>query len=496
MILKLIEVGARVFRINFSHGTFQDYKSALNNIRRASKQAMIPVAVMGDLSGPKIRIGEVIEGGIYLESKTDVQFQKNPILAGDSSSEKHNQWIFSTNYSGFIEEVKPGQQVLLDDGNVRLLCVKKTGKGKAARLHCKVIDGGLITSNKGVNLPETDISVPALTKKDYECIEFAVKNGFDFLALSFVRQAKDIRLLKNRLQELGARATEPLRRNGKAISDKNLVQKVSGVIPIISKIEKPQALDNLESILKETDIVMIARGDLGVEMDLAEVAVHQKRIVQLCHDYGIPVIVATQMLQSMLESPTPTRAEVSDVANAIFDGADAVMLSGETAVGKWPVESVGMMKRIAKKTNQYLLSQPIKRTAPRKLQEMKYRTLAIAHGVNNIARDMDAKLIVMWSQMGGGAVYLSQQRIPRPIIAFSSNHKALRLMSLLYGLKPVYMEKPAGSSQFIKVVDKLILKNKWARKGDTVVFVMGDPIDRIGVTNKISIQYVGEASQD
>jgi pyruvate kinase len=494
-IRNLIEEGARVFRINFSHGTFIDFERMLNNVRYASEQARVPTAVLGDLSGPKIRIGKVKEGGLYLEKKTEVIFQKDSVVAGDPKSKKNDKFTFSTNYSGFIEEVKPGQQVLLDDGNVRLVCIDKKGTGKAARLRCKVINGGLITSNKGVNLPDTNLSVPALTGKDYRCIEFAVKKGFDFLALSFVRQGKDIRLLKKRLMDLGARATEPLRRTGRALSDKKLLKKVSGVIPIISKIEKPQALENLEEILEETDGIMIARGDLGVEMDLAEVAVHQKRIIQLCHDYGRPVIVATQMLQSMIESPTPTRAEVSDIANAIFDGADAVMLSGETAVGKWPVDSVQMMKRIAMKTNQYLLSQPIKRSAPRKLQEMKYRTLALAHGVNNIARDMDAKLIVMWSQMGGGAVYLSQQRIPRPIIAFSSDQKALRLMSLLYGLKPVFMEKPESSAQFIKDGDLMISKNKWAKKGDAVVFVMGEPIDRIGITNKISIQYVGEASE-
>ncbi len=492
-IILLIEQGVRVFRINFSHGTFRDYDKWLKNIAQASKRLGIAVGVIGDLSGPKIRIGKVKDNGIHLKSGSRVEFQVNDIVSTLSGTDKQKPVVFSSNYPRLIEEIKVGQQILLDDGNIRLRCTGRSGKGKNKKLVCKVMVGGFITSNKGVNLPDTEISLPALTEKDYRCIRYAVRKEFDFLALSFVRQANDVRLLKDHLRKLGVRKADPLRHRDQNIHLKRMGDRSTGIIPVISKIEKPQAIEHLEAILEETDAVMIARGDLGVEMDLAEVAVLQKQIIHMCHDYATPVIVATQMLQTMIDSPSPTRAEVSDVANAIFDGADAVMLSGETAVGKYPVQTVRMMNRIATKTNQYLRSQPLLVHPPRKLQEMRYRTPALAHGVRSIVRDMDAKFIIMWSQLGGGAIYLSQQRIPRPILGFSSNHQALRQMSVLYGLTPIYMEKPSSNSEFIRKVDRMLIQKKWARKGEAIIFVMGEPIDRVGVTNNISIHYLGES---
>ena len=490
-IFHLIEEGVRVFRINFSHGTFEEYDQLLNNVRQASKKMNIAVGIIGDLSGPKIRIGKVARGGVMLTKGQEVIFQKPDILTRAGASEPIT---FSTNYPAFIEEVQINQQVLLDDGNVRLICRKKKGKGKDKKLICEVIDGGVITSHKGVNLPDTTLSTPALTAKDYRCTVYAVKKEFDFLALSFVRRADDVKLLKSYLKKLGVRQFDPLRHRDQHIKVKHINDRCTGIIPIISKIEKPQAIAGLEDIIEETDMIMVARGDLGVEMDLAELAVLQKRIIRLCHDHATPVIVATQMLQSMIESSTPTRAEVSDVANAIFDGADAVMLSGETAVGKYPVEAVQMMNRIACKTNEFLQSQHFQFSTPRKLQEMRYRTPALAHGVKNIVRDMDAPLIIMWSQMGGGALYLSQQRIPRPILAFSSNEQALRQMSILYSITPLHMAKPPSNSEFIRQVDRMVLQKGWAKKGEPVVFVMGEPIDRIGVTNNLSIHYLGESA--
>jgi pyruvate kinase len=494
-VLQLIEGGVRVFRINFSHGTFEEYDKLLNIVRRASKIKNIAVGVIGDLSGPKIRVGQVVKGGVILQKGDEVIFQKKEVVTGIKGPKPAKEFVFSTNYPSFIKEVQAGQKILLDDGNVQLLCHQKKGQGTDQKLFCEVIDGGGITSHKGVNLPDTSLSVPALTEKDYRCISFAVKREFDFLALSFVRRAEDIKLLKSHLKKLGFRHFDPLRHREKHIKVRKFNDQCTGIIPIISKIEKPQAIDHLEAIIKETDLVMVARGDLGVEMDLAEVAVLQKRIIRMCHDYATPVIVATQMLQSMIESPSPTRAEVSDVANAIFDGADAVMLSGETAVGKYPVETVQMMNRIATKTNEFLQSEHFQVSTPRKLQEMRYRTPALAHGVNSIVRDMEAPFIIMWSQMGGGALYLSQQRIPRPILAFSSNRQALRQMSVLYGVTPFYMAKPSGNSDFILQVDRMMLQKKLAKKGEAIVFVMGEPIDRVGVTNNISIHYLGESDR-
>ena len=287
----------------------------------------------------------------------------------------------------------------------------------------------MITSKKGINLPDTALSVPALTEWDLQCVEFAVKKKVDYLALSFVRSATDVRQLKNRLAELGARPMEPEKYREQ--SHHSMTGEVH-FIPIISKIEKPQAMDDLDSIIAESDGIMIARGDLGVEMDVAEVAVLQKRIISACHDHGVPVIVATQMLQSMIESPTPTRAEVSDVANAIFDGVDAVMLSGETAVGKYPAGTVRIMNRIARLTNNYIREQKISHPIPKAIQNSKYRSAALAHGVKSMVKDIDARLIVVWTKLGGGALYLSQLDMPRPIIACSSIPATLNRMALLY----------------------------------------------------------------
>ncbi len=480
-IVRLIDAGVSTFRINFSHGTFEEYERLLNRVRQASEQTGLPTAVLGDLSGPKIRVGEVVQDGVCLENGGLVEFKKQPVVTGSPGTVEPGHVIFSTSYPNFIEEVQPGQRVLLDDGNVHLQCIEKIGPGEKHTLTCKVIHGGRITSHKGINLPDTELSVPALTERDYQCADFAVKKEFDFLALSFVRRASDVRQLKDHLRKLGARQD----------GIDTLTSKTC--IPVISKIEKPQAMEDIEAIVNETDGIMVARGDLGVEMDLAEVPVLQKRIVGLCHEYGKPVIVATQMLQSMIESPNPTRAEVSDVANAIFDGVDAVMLSGETAVGKWPVDAVKMMSRIEQLTNEDV--QGRRSAPPRKLRESKYRTAALAHGVSVIMRDLEAKLVAVWSASGSGPVYLSQNRLPRPIVGFSDNPAALRRMAIMYGLKPVFMPRPGSTAEFIAQVDGQVQERGWAGKGDPIVIVSGEPIGRVGRSNKLSIHYIGDASE-
>jgi len=479
-IKQLIHEGARVFRVNFSHGNFEGFSGLIDQVRMASHETGIPVAVLGDLSGPKIRIGKVADPGITLQHDGMVEFIKDEItghLAENGTA------VFSTTLPGIIDEVESGQRVLIDDGNIELRCTGRAGN----RLLCKVIQGGLVTSKKGINLPETQLSVPALTEWDHKCLEFAVKKQVDYLALSFVRNASDVRLLKDHLKALGARPIEPILYRDK---DPGKLPVNSIFIPVISKIEKPQAIDDLDNIVSESDGVMIARGDLGVEMDVAEVAILQKRIISTCHDHGVPVIVATQMLQSMIESPTPTRAEVSDVANAIFDGVDAVMLSGETAVGKWPVLTVRMMNRIARLTNAHIREQKISHALPKHMQESRYRSAALAHGVKSIVKDIDAQLIVVWSKFGGGALYLSQLDIPRPILAFSNLPATLNRLSLLYGIHPELMPQPLSLSDFIQDVTAKIIANDWAKKGEAVVFVYGEPIQASGVTNSIYIHYL------
>lgn len=487
VISKLIHEGVRVFRINFSHGLFSEYEALLETIRKAEKETGIYVAVMGDLSGPKIRVGKVVPGGVMLLSGWEVSFVKNTVVTGEPG----NETVFCSTLPEFIDEVKPGEKILLDDGNVSLESIRKTGSGENAVLHCKVINGGLITTAKGINLPDTELSVPAMTEKDFRCAEFAVEKGFDYLALSFVRSGADVKILKDKLFDLGARPNNEMTTFGEMGFSKT-GSSLKKYIPIISKIEKPQALKNLKEIVEETDAVMVARGDLGVEMDLAEVAILQKKIISLCQEFGKPVIVATQMLQSMIESPVPTRAEVSDVANAIFDGADAVMLSGETAVGKYPVETVRMMNRVAWRTNSYIKANNLQTGETIRKSSLSNRTAAIAHGVRTIVEDISPKYLVLWTKLGGSAVYLSRYRMPLPIIVFSNDEERLRQLSVLYGIRPWLMETPKSGSDFIRSIDKLMLSEKWAEKGDAIVIVSGDPIDRVGVTNRIVIHYIGE----
>jgi pyruvate kinase len=484
-ISQLIKAGARVFRINFSHGEFCDFDEILNNIRQAEKKTETFVAILGDLSGPKIRVGKVVPEGVLLEKGEKIRFVKQKVLGGEGGEKK-----FSTTFPSFIDEVQPGQRVLLDDGNIALKCISREGKGEKASLVCEVVEGNLLTSAKGVNLPDTQLSVPSLTEKDRACVKYAVKKGFDFLALSFVREGGNIRDLKTMMTKLHARPS------GLDITGGDLGFSTTfeddDYIPIISKIEKPQAIENLEEIIDESDGVMVARGDLGVEMDLAEVAILQKKITQMCREHGKPVIVATQMLQSMITEAVPTRAEVSDVANAIMDGTDAVMLSGETAVGKHPVEAVTIMERISIKTNHYIETEYGHRGKFVRYEGKLNRKAAMARGVNLMARDIEAKFIVTWMHSGGSTVFLSQQKLQIPIIAFGENITRLRQTSLLYGIRPVYMKQPQSGSKFIANVNAFLLENKLVKKGDPIIIVASSPITKRGITNRVMIHYAGE----
>ena len=487
VVSQLIGNGVRVFRINFSHGSFDEYDKLIEIIRDAEKKSGVHVAILGDLSGPKIRVGKVIDGGIELKQDEEYEFVKENVLAGSPGYEK----VFSTTFPSFIDEVNLGEKILLDDGNVELAVSHKSKIPSGGSIRCRVVNGGLITSSKGINLPETELSVDALTEKDIRCVHYAVERRMDYLALSFVRKGEDLVKLKQLLVKLGARPKD-IGAVPRSASSVFPPVSILNLIPVICKIEKPQAIRNLDEILRETDGVMVARGDLGVEMDLAEVALLQKRIVHLCKEYGKPVIVATQMLQSMIESPVPTRAEVSDIANAIFDGADAVMLSGETAMGKYPVKAAAMMNDVATRTNAFIREHTIQIGSTIIKPEHSMRTLAIAEGVKRIAEQVNPKFIVVWTNWGGSAIYLSQLRLPVPILAFTSGEKRLRLLTLLFGVKPVYLEQPKSGSTFIRAIDKLLIKQKWARKNDAIIVVSGDPITRTGLANRIVVHYVGE----
>ena len=487
IIKELIEAGVRVFRINFSHGSFEEYDKLIQNIREAEKQTAVYVAILGDLSGPKIRFGEVIPNGINLQNGDEICFVRNHVIGGSPGNES----TFSTTYPQFIDEVKPNDKILIDDGNIELKCVKKTGSGKKSNLTCKVVVGNLLTSAKGINLPDSELSLPSLTKKDFVCVEYAVrKKEFDFLALSFVRSAKDVKVLKKQLTKLHVRP-EGLDLTGGDLGFSTSFD--DDYIPIISKIEKPQAIENLEEILDESDGVMVARGDLGVEMDLAEVAILQKQIISMCRHKMKPVIVATQMLQSMINEPVPTRAEVSDVANAILDGADAVMLSGETAVGKYPVETAKMMSRVGFKTHEYIKSEYATRGQFVPHEGLLKRKAAMARGVAMMAKDMNVKFIITWTHSGGSSVFLSQQKLQIPIIACGENVKRLQQMSLLYSIRPCFMKQPKSGSKFIGSLNKMLIENGWAKEGDPIIVVASSPISTRGITNRVVLHYVGES---
>lgn len=490
MVARLIEDGVRVFRINFSHGKATDFDQFLAAIREASRTTGIPVAALGDISGPKIRIGKVVNEGIDLKLGDTVRFvlPRGPFenYIARRETDPTSPVTFTSTLPNVVTETQVGQRVLLDDGAVRLLVVERLEAGKSGgdaqndfdALVCQVTAGGLITSGKGINLPDTTLSIPTLTEHDHRCAKWAIENRIDFLALSFVRRADDVVQLKSLLSSL-LKETASTERTP----------------PVIAKIERPEALDELEAIIDASDGVMVARGDLGVEIDLARVPVIQKHIIRVARDHGRPVIVATQMLQSMIESPTPTRAEVSDVANAIFDGVDAVMLSGETAVGKYPAATVLFMARAIQQAEAAPEIASTRGTKPERAKTSRYRTAALALGVHAVVENLGAKRIVIWSQLGGGARYLSQTRPGMAIIAASSDEAALRRMSLFFGVVPVHMPIPDDIPMFIRQMDTLLIERAWAQLGDRIVVVAGEPIGAPGVTNSVTIHRVGDVCQ-
>ncbi len=485
-LARMIDEGVRVCRVNFSHGTFEDFAHTVRVIREASARVGIPVGILGDLSGPKIRVTDIENGRLELATGDRVEFlATNPAGSVGRRDPSTNTVLLHTTYPAMVHEVQEGHRVLVNDGAIRMLVTDQVSGDHRddPRLVCSVTHGGPVTPKKGVNLPDSKITIPSLTEWDKQCAKWAVENDLDFLALSFVRSAADVVELIELLRDLGR--------------DNRIAQANDGQVsrmPIIAKIEKPQAITELEAILKVADGVMVARGDLGVEMDIAEVPILQKRIIKAAHAIGKPVIVATQMLESMIHEPSPTRAEVSDVANAIIDGADSTMMSGETAVGKFPTLCVQMMARTARIAEGYMAEHgldPTLRAAPQTGQS-RYRTAALARGVAAIVKELEPKYVVVWSQLGGGALYLSHARLRRPILAFSSNQRALRQMTLLYGVHPIYLPQPADPEDFVAAVDTILQEQQWAQPGDPVVIVKGSPLGAPGVTNKIRIHYVAD----
>jgi pyruvate kinase len=490
VVRRLVESGVGIFRFNFSHGTFEDHARRLAIVRKVATEMNCSVACLGDLQGPKIRVGKVPatvgspspSGGGMIEVLTgqDVVFKSGiaeaQLRTGPGGA---LEAVFPVTYPMLIAEVEPGHRVLVNDGAVRMLAVERDlSKGE---LRCRVTVGGWVSSGKGINLPQSTISAPAITDRDWECVAWAVQHELDFLALSFVRTPEEVLELKRRISEM----TPP-----------NAAPGVSGGawIPVVSKIEKPQAVDNIERIVDVSDAIMVARGDLGVEMNIAQVPVVQKKIVRVCNEYGKPCIVATQMLETMIDNAAPTRAEASDVANAVFDGADALMLSAETATGKHPALVVETMARIIACAEEELRERPMPDTPPTKLSPTHRGTAALAHGAWCIARDLNVKIVACWSENGGTARYLSQNHFNVPILAYSSNPQATRRMAILRGITPVCTSPPGSGTitEWNASVDEYVQSHALAAPGDAIVLLAGRPLGRAKATNTIAIHRVGE----
>lgn len=461
---KLIDAGVSVFRLNFSHGTLDQHEQMLRDIREVEAECGRPVGVMGDLSGPKIRIGQVQDGGVEVVAGEDVVFQRDEVVAIGPR--------FSSTYPGLVDDVEPGQMILINDGAIRMIVVERLRSSRQDEIVCRVTTGGVVSTGKGINLPSTDLSVDAITEKDWRCLEWAIEKELDFVALSFVRRGDDITRLRNRIQQL---------------LGENSVRR----LPIIAKIERPEAINNIEEILEVTDIIMVARGDLGVEMDLAEVPAIQKRLIDEAQYHGVPCIVATQMLESMITSPTPTRAEASDVANAILDGADAIMLSGETSVGQYPILVVDAMARIAESTEAYIRSQPFETLPPHKLLRQGHWTAAVAHAAWMVARNVDAKVIVAASATGTTAIHLSQNNFRVPVLIVSDRRDVLRRITVLHGITPIELPLVQSLDEFTRSVDAALLERGIVDSGDAVVLLAGHPIGKPGSTNSLAVHYVG-----
>ena len=454
MIKKLIKSGVDVLRVNFSHATHDEVERIVENVNDLRKELGSNVTLLGDLQGPKIRIGEL---------ENDIELKKNQSLSICSNLSDSNgiDKIFIS-YPSFAKDVKPGENILVDDGK---LIFKVISTNKKDTVDIKVVQEGVLKPRKGVNLPNTKISQPALTEKDIDDAKFAVKKSFDWIALSFVRSKKDVLQLRELIES-----------------------QCDYHIPIISKIEKPQAIEKIDSIIKVSNGIMVARGDLGIEIPAEEVPLNQKKIVAKCKKRGIPVVIATQMMESMIDSLTPSRAEVNDVANSVMDGADAIMLSGETSMGKYPCEVV---KKIGDIIHGVEDSPLIK--IPVDLPEIKSDRLitkSICKNAATIANEIGASAICTLTNSGYTGWQISSWRPSALVIVFTSNKKILTQMNLLWGVKGVYYNNFESTDKTVEEVNSLALENKYIKKGDYVINLAAMPIYEKGQVNTLRISKI------
>ncbi|MGW1071768.1 pyruvate kinase [Streptomyces sp. NPDC002537] len=453
-IKTLVEAGMDVARFNLSHGTHADHEVRYQRVRKAAEESGRSIGVLADLQGPKIRLGRFREGPVLLERGDEFT-----ITVEEIEGDRHT---CGTTYGGLAADVARGERILVDDGRVTLEVTAVDGP----RVRTVVVEGGMVSDHKGLNLPGVAVSVPALSDKDVEDLRWAIRTGADIIALSFVRSARDIVDVHRVMDEEGRR------------------------LPVIAKIEKPQAVENLDGIVDAFDGIMVARGDLGVEMPLETVPIVQKRAIKLARRNAKPVIVATQMLDSMIDASRPTRAEASDVANAVIDGTDAVMLSGETSVGKYPIETVKTMGRILRAVEEDVLAKGL----PPLTERGKPRTQggSVARAAAEMGDFLGAKFLVAFTQSGDTARRLSRYRSPIPLLAFTPEPATRAQLSLTWGVETFLGPMVQTTDEMVKQVDEHLLKIGRCRKGDMVIITAGSPPGVAGTTNLVRVHHIGE----
>ncbi|KJK59674.1 pyruvate kinase [Saccharothrix sp. ST-888] len=454
-IKALVEAGMDIARFNLSHGTQLEHEERYRRVRKASDESGRSIGVLVDLQGPKIRLDTFADGPVLLERGDEFTISVEDGVIGDRE-------ICGTTYKGLAADVSRGERILVDDGRVCLEVTHVDGP----RVHCIVIEGGLVSDHKGLNLPGVAVSVPALSDKDVADLRWALRTGADLIALSFVRTGRDIEDVHRVMAEEGR------------------------YLPVIAKIEKPQAVENLEAIVDAFDAIMVARGDLGVEMPLEQVPIVQKRAIKLAKRNAKPVIVATQMLDSMIHASRPTRAEASDVANAVLDGTDAVMLSGETSVGKYPVETVKTMGRIIEAVEEEILAAGL----PPLTERSKPRTQggAVARAAAEIGDFLGAKYLIAFTQSGDTARRLTRYRSPIPVLAFTYEPAVRSQLALTWGVETFLGPFVQTTDEMVAQVDAQLLSLGRCQRGDIVVITAGSPPGLAGSTNLVRVHHVGE----
>jgi pyruvate kinase len=446
----MIAAGMDVARLNFSHGKHEDHRRTLDTVREAAVKEGRVVPVLQDLQGPKIRIGEMKDGSILLHKGQQLRLTTTPLPLSDEN-------LVYVSYPTLVHDVEVGRHILLDDGQLELAIVEKDDE----TVLTEVVVGGQLRSRKGVNLPHIRTSTPSLTEKDVHDLAFGLTSDVDIIALSFVRNESDVRDLIRRVRESGKR------------------------VSVIAKIEKPEAVHRIDNILKEADGIMVARGDLGIEMPLSKVPGTQKSIIQKCLHAGKPVITATQMLESMIENPRPTRAEASDVANAVLDGTDAVMLSGETAMGKYPVRVVEVMAKIVEEAEQN--RQHFYRHQPEGSLEV---TEAISYTAFEVAEQVQAAAIVCLTASGATARAIARYRPSMPIYAFTDDERVVRQLGLTWGTRTFYIPSQKDTDQGVRLVHRILLEQGLVKWGDLLVITAGMPLPQKGRTNMLHVSRV------